>query len=159
MEEMEEKKTHEDIHHLYKLIKAKIPIIEKMGFSPSFYDGTTIRIQAPLDLNKNDKDTGFAGSLYSLAVVTGWSFAYLKLRESNIDADIAIYKGEVTYHKPVTDDFESCCLAPAEEELNIFREELRSNGKARIQLSIKLIQGGEEKLTFDGIYAAWLKKT
>ena len=53
-----------------------------MGIRVAAYDGTSLKLTAPLAPNINHKSTAFGGSLYSLAVLCGWGIVHLKLAEA-----------------------------------------------------------------------------
>jgi thioesterase domain-containing protein len=57
----------------------------------------------PLDANVNHKSTMFGGSLYCGAVLAGWGWLHLRLREEGIeDGHIVIQEGQISYPLPVT---------------------------------------------------------
>ena len=97
-----------------------IPITRVMGISADDYDGNRLRLSAPAAPNLNDKQTAFAGSSYSIAAVCGWSLLFVKLLERGIDADIAVYKGEINYIKPAVGDFYAVCVSPEPEIIEDF---------------------------------------
>ena len=49
-----------------------IPLAVAMQVNIDAYDGQHLVISAPLAVNNNDKGTAFAGSISSLATVSGW---------------------------------------------------------------------------------------
>ena len=49
-----------------------IPLAVAMQVNIDDYDGQHLVISAPLAVNNNDKGTAFAGSISSLATVSGW---------------------------------------------------------------------------------------
>ena len=51
-----------------------------MGLQLDRCDETGLGLRAPLAANHNDKGTAFAGSIATLAVVTGWTVAVLTSR-------------------------------------------------------------------------------
>jgi len=79
-----------------------IPISEKMGICIYQYTGKLLETRANLQANINPHDTMFAGSVYSLAVLTGWGMLHLQMREKGLDGDIIMAKGEIDYHQPIT---------------------------------------------------------
>ena len=56
-----------------------------MGLEVSHYDGQSLSLTAPLNLNDNDKGTAFGGSLYCAAVMAGWGYFYLRCRQYNFN--------------------------------------------------------------------------
>ena len=62
--------------HLLELqqkIRTGIPLSETMEFEIAELTPNLIRVQAPLAPNVNVHGTGFAGSIYSIAVLAGWA--------------------------------------------------------------------------------------
>jgi thioesterase domain-containing protein len=72
-----------------------------------------LRLHLPLDANVNHKSTMFGGSLYCGAVLAGWGWLHLRLREEGIeDGHIVIQEGQISYPLPVTGDANAICPAP-----------------------------------------------
>ena len=130
-----------------------IPITRAMGITADSYDGNRLRLNAPASPNRNDKQTAFAGSSYSIAALSGWSLLFIKLVERGIDADIAIYEGEINYIKPVKGDFYSICATPAAATIKDFFGVLETRKKARIALSTAVYDAESEVVNFTGKYA------
>ena len=65
---------------LTALLHREIPISAFMQVRVEHLDGESIRLTAPFEPNRNIHGTGFAGSLYTLCVLTGWGLvsAWLK---------------------------------------------------------------------------------
>jgi N-acetylglutamate synthase-like GNAT family acetyltransferase len=57
-----------------------IPITEHMGIKLYQYTGRTLETRASLNKNINVHGTMFAGSIFSLATLTGWGMIYLQLK-------------------------------------------------------------------------------
>src|SRR5260221_14194186 len=49
-----------------------IPPAAAMAIQVAAYDGRTLTVRAPLAANRNLHGTAFAGSLFSVCVLTGW---------------------------------------------------------------------------------------
>lgn len=58
-----------------------IPLSEKMGVRIQQYTGQKFITTMPETGNQNPHHTLFAGSLFSLATLTGWGLIWLMLRE------------------------------------------------------------------------------
>lgn len=146
------------IKSLQQRIYNKIPITKHIGFKIDNYEETSITASAPLEVNKNDKGTGFAGSLYSVLALSGWAFVTQKLEDEKIDAEAVVYSGNITYHKPVTNNFTAICTLPSIDEWLAFKERLMKRKNAKIVLPIKILHNDELKVSFTGEYFAWIKK-
>lgn len=81
----------------------QIPITQLMGIKVFQYTGDTFETRAALNPNMNLHGTMFAGSIYSLATLTGWGLVHLMMKEEDIDGAIVLADADVHYHKPVTE--------------------------------------------------------
>ncbi|KAA3629252.1 MAG: DUF4442 domain-containing protein [Proteobacteria bacterium] len=134
----------------------EIPITAAMGLQVTRLDAQSIELRAPLSLNHNDKNTGFAGSLFTVAVLAGWSQVMLLLRDADLSGQAVISDSQVRYLKPATADFRALASQPSAAALRTFYEQLGKRGRARLTLTIEVTAGGEPVLRFAGKYAAML---
>jgi thioesterase domain-containing protein len=116
-------------------------------------------MDAPLAPNLNDKGTGFAGSLATLATLAGWAVATL-LAEGVVGGpcEVAVFKSEIRYLAPVTGDFYVLVPVPAEEITQAFGLELQERSRAKLALTAAIYQDGEEKVRYRGRYAVWMRQ-
>lgn len=134
----------------------QIPLTGHMGLKIISWDGSALRMDAPLEANRNDKGTGFAGSIASLATFAGWALLTLAVEERCGAAQVAVYRSEINYRRPVNGDFEARCCLPEEAQLEEFWQALDDTGKGRLELAVSVMQDGEEKVQFHGAYAVHL---
>lgn len=80
----------------------QIPISEHMGIKLHQYTIHTIETRASLNKNVNLHGTMFAGSIYSLATLTGWGMLFLHLKQKGLEGEIVLGDASIHYHKPVT---------------------------------------------------------
>ena len=130
-----------------------IPITRAMGISADSYDGNRLRLSAPAAPNRNDKQTAFAGSSYSIAALCGWSLLLVKFAERGVDADVAVYKAEINYIKPAVGDFYAVCAAPEAEIIEDFFTALATRNKAKIALDTVVYDAEGPVVNFTGRYA------
>jgi thioesterase domain-containing protein len=130
-----------------------IPMALAMGIGVSAWDGRTLCLTAPLAPNRNDKGTGFAGSLATLATLAGWALATLLAEELVGPCRVAVFESELRYLRPVTGDFTACCTVPETAERAAFATTLRERGRARLALTAEVQQGDAVKVRFRGRYA------
>ena len=114
-----------------------IPLSDAMQFSIDHLDLDDIRVSAPLSPNTNIHGTGFAGSLYSVAVLTGWALCMHIIDESGIDAELVVARAEIAYHAPVVSDIE-CRCSTSEAQRDEFLKVFRRRGKGRLVLDIAI---------------------
>lgn len=143
--------------YLENLIKTEIPITNHFKFKIEEYKNNSIKISAPLNQNKNDKDIGFAGSIFSIAVLAGWGLLTLKFKEENINAKVAINKGNIFYKKPVQDDFISLCRINDEDWLKL-KKSVLDNSSGKIKLKIGIYEKGKDHILaeLEAKFYAWL---
>jgi thioesterase domain-containing protein len=120
---------------LTRKIHSAIPLSDAMQFSIDHLDLDDIRVSAPLSPNINIHGTGFAGSLYSIAVLTGWALSMHIIDESGIDAELVVARAEIAYRAPVVSDIECRCSA-SEEQRDAFLQAFHERGKGKLVLDI-----------------------
>jgi thioesterase domain-containing protein len=122
---------------LTRKIRRAIPLSEAMQFTIDYLQPGEIRVSAPLQPNINIHGTGFAGSIYSLAILTGWALCAHILDDAEIVADLVVGRAEIAYRAPVDGDLECRCSAGAEQR-EAFLQGLRERGKGRLALDISV---------------------
>ncbi len=132
-----------------------IPISAHMGLSVTSWSGGTLMLRAPLANNINHQQSAFGGSLFSIAALAGWGLLQLKLNSVNIDANTVIADGDVSYRRPVFDDFECICTLP--ESYAAFEDTLKEKGKSALILAPEIMVNGEVAMTFSGRYVVTVK--
>ena len=120
---------------LTRKIRKAIPLSESMQFSIDQLDAAGIRVSAPLSPNINIHGTGFAGSLYSVAVLTGWALCTHLIDEAGIDADLVVARAEISYRAPVNGDIECRCSASVAQRAS-FVQAIQERGKGKLSLDI-----------------------
>lgn len=78
-----------------------IPLSAFMQLEIASFDGAVLSCRAPLAPNKNLHHTMFAGSIYSLATLTGWGLIYLQLQALGLHGDIVLADGHIRYLAPL----------------------------------------------------------
>lgn len=129
-------------------------------------DARPLALSAPLSLNDNDKDTAFGGSLYCVAVMTCWSFVYLRcLHQQKLDPslprgtpNIVVSKAQIEYLAPVrSESIVAYCEAMDQALWPPFFERFASHGSARINLSSRVSTqsdgDGKPAVSFSGAYS------
>lgn len=130
---------------LTQRIRENIPLSEAMQFEVVSLQPNAIEVVAPLEPNINIHGTGFAGSLYSLAVLTAWGMTSAIVSETGVCADVVVRSADIKYRLPVKTDIRCECACLPEEKAE-FIEGLRSKGKGRLSLSVKIGDSGEALL-------------
>ncbi|HSG51460.1 MAG TPA: bifunctional GNAT family N-acetyltransferase/hotdog fold thioesterase [Rheinheimera sp.] len=87
-----------------------IPLSQFMQLGINSFDGNALCCQAPLAPNINLHGTMFAGSIYTLATLTGWGMLYLQLQALGISGDQVLADANIKYYKPVSINPEARCV-------------------------------------------------
>jgi thioesterase domain-containing protein len=135
-----------------------IPVTAAMGVRIASYDGATLCVRAPLEPNHNPHGTAFAGSLYSLCVLTGWGSVWLALRSRGIEALLVAADSTIRYRRAVGEELVCKCTVDA-SALEAALAEFATNGKARLMLACTIDAGDERAVTFAAQYAIHAQPT
>lgn len=129
----------------------QIPLSHFMQLDIGAFDGTELRCLAPLEPNINLHGTMFAGSLYSLATLTGWGLLHLQLQALALEADLVLADAQIRYLKPM----QHCptartSLLEAKGDLTV----LRQGKHASQRIAVELLSADMVVARFDGHYKA-----
>jgi len=141
--------------YLQQVLHRDIPLTREMGLEVLGWQQQCLRLQLPLAPNVNHKSTMFGGSLYCAAVLAGWGWLHLRLRELGIDdGHIVIQEGQVSYPLPVNGAAVACCPAPEDQAWERFLALYRRRGRARLTLETRVCNAGSEEpaVVFSGQY-------
>lgn len=144
-----------DSRYLESLLHHDIPLTRDMGLKVLDWKARQLRLHLPLEANVNHKSTMFGGSLYCAAVLAGWGWLHLCLREDGIeDGHIVIQEGKISYPLPVTCDAAAICDAPSEGVWKKFLATYQRYGRARLTLHSRIVNAGsdEDAVVFTGQY-------
>ena len=136
-------------------IRETIPLSDAMQFHIESLSTEAIAVSAPLPPNVNIHGTGFAGSIYSVAVLTGWALCTHILEVAGADADLVVARAEIRYRAPVTSALECKTLAP-DAARESFLGDLASTGKGVMNLEIGV--GERPSAILTATYCAIAKK-
>ena len=144
-----------DSRYLESILHHDIPLTREMGLKVIDWQDRQLQLRLPLDANINHKSTMFGGSLYCAAVLAGWGWLHLRLREEGIeDGHIVIQEGQISYPLPVTMDAVSICQAPSAAVWKKFLAMYQRYGRARITLHSQIVNADsdDDAVTFSGQY-------
>jgi thioesterase domain-containing protein len=141
--------------HLESVLHHDIPLTRDMGLKVLDWYDQQLRLQLPLEANVNHKSTMFGGSLYCAAVLVGWGWLHLRLKEEGIeDGHIVIQEGQISYPLPVTSDATAICQAPNAAAWKKFLTMYQRYGRARLTLATRVVNAGSDEyaVLFTGQY-------
>ncbi|EKT4467177.1 YiiD C-terminal domain-containing protein [Pseudomonas putida] len=144
-----------DSQYLQSVLHNDIPLTREMGMAVIDWHDQRLRLQLPLAPNVNHKSTMFGGSLYCAAVLVGWGWLHLRLRELGIDdGHIVIQEGQISYPLPVTGTAVASCPAPDEKAWERFLAMYQRRGRARLTLETVVCNAGSDApaVKFSGQY-------
>ncbi|HEV8192475.1 MAG TPA: thioesterase domain-containing protein [Ktedonobacterales bacterium] len=149
---------HSQVEALQATFEHEIPLTRQIGLEAVGYDGACLSLRAPLVPNVNHKATAFAGSLNAVATLAGWGLVWLILRERGLRGTIVIHESSSQYRLPVRDDFVAICPLPEAQQIETFVVALQRRGKARLALSVNILDGDRIAVAFKGSYVAFLER-
>ena len=132
-----------------------MPPVAAMHVSISGYDGTRLRLHAPLAANVNDKGCAFGGSLASLMTLASWGLVAMRVQAAGLAADVFVADSQVRYLAPLFADIEAEAELAVDASWDEFMATLRERGRARTQLVAQvMLPGGGVAATFSARYVA-----
>jgi thioesterase domain-containing protein len=144
-----------DSRYLESVLHHDIPLTREMGLKVLAWHEQQLSLHLPLEPNVNHKSTMFGGSLYCGAVLAGWGWLHLRLKEQGIeDGHIVIQEGQINYSLPVTGDATAICPPPQAAVWKKFLAMYQRYGRARLTLNTRIVNAGSEEdaVTFSGQY-------
>lgn len=140
------------INLLQDVLHAEIPLTKHIGLTVVEHTGLSLTLSAPLDKNTNHKCTAFGGSLYSVAVLSGWGLIYLLLKQHDLAGHIVIQESNTKFVKPVTTDITAKCSFSSTHQAEKFLNMYRRKGIARTRLVSEIACDTATAVTFNGSY-------
>lgn len=126
-----------------------IPITEHMGIKLYRYTGRTLEVRASMNKNINLHGTMFAGSVFSLATLTGWGMIFLQRKLKGLEGEIVLGDGSIHYHKPVTSEPRAICHV---ETISGDFEALKQGNKSKFTLRVDIQDDTIPVAGFEGVY-------
>ena len=148
-----------DRDYLQALIVREFALARHMGIIVESADDDAVVLRAPLALNANYKGTAFGGSLYSVAVLTGWAWVTRFLAAQGLAADAVIQESNVHYLSPVQGELRASTVAPSAMQMERFRKMLQRAGRGRIRLRVEIKCDHTLATLFEGVFAAAIRQS
>ncbi len=127
-----------------------IPLSAFMQLNIAEFDGYQLACEVPMAPNLNLHNTLFAGSIYTLATLTGWGLLYLQLTSLGLQGKQVLADASIRYFKPIT------CSPRAISRLAEVRGDLTplaQGRKVQQHITVSLYSKGELCAEFCGRYA------
>ena len=132
-----------------------IPLSEAMNIEISYFDGQELITHCDASFNKNLHNTMFAGSIYTLATLSGWGWVYLQLQQLQLQGDIVLAKANIEYHAPIAG---LGYAKVSSDSVSADFSRLHEGRNARINLTVHLYSGETVAATFTGSYVVLAAK-
>lgn len=120
-----------------------------MGVRIQQYTGQKFITTMPETGNQNPHHTLFAGSLFSLATLTGWGLIWLMLRERHLGGTIILADAHIRYSKPISGKPHAVADLGA---LSGDLDRLARGRKARVQMQVEIFGDETPGAVFEGTY-------
>ena len=130
----------------------KIPITRAMGVRVAEFDGSQLKLIAPIALNHNHLGTAFGGSLSAMATLAGYGLLWLEMGDKA--AHLVIRRSELSFRRPVRGEIVAICRRPGQDQLLAFKNAFAQHRKARIALDVTIEEEGLVAVEFRGIFVA-----
>lgn len=142
--------TAED--ELQQLLYDEIPLTREIGIRAVTCSPERVILSAPLQPNLNHKCTAFGGSLYSVAVLCGWSLVHCLMKQHSLEGHIVIQHSDVDYRAPVDGEIVASCEIKDKSLLDRFIQRYQRKGLARIKLDVTIQFNDIDAVIFHGHY-------
>ncbi|RXJ88174.1 YiiD C-terminal domain-containing protein [Arcobacter sp. CECT 8985] len=142
-----------DLKKLQEKLYKEIPLTKFMEIKLNKIQNNSLITSANFEKNKNDKNTGFAGSLSTLVTISGWCACYLNTIKLGYGKSmIAIIKSDTSYKAAVTKDFYCETILPSKEEIDLFKKKLENKKSSSLRIKSQIIEDKKVCVKFEGIY-------
>jgi thioesterase domain-containing protein len=141
--------------YLQDRIDREFPLASHIDICVDSADDGGVVLRAPLAPNSNYKGTAFGGSLFCVAVLTGWAWVTRYLEARGVNADAVIQESTIEYLKPVNSGFQGILRAPPAGDVQKFLKMLARSGRGRIRLHVDIREDDPvAAVRFDGVFVA-----
>jgi len=140
------------MEQLNHLLHKEIPLCEFMQMKLTALTDTSIAAVAPLTPNRNMHQTGFAGSLYALAVATGWAMAHHRQAYFDLDGLLVVKDAHMHYKRPVTGDIELKAEISDDATAINLKKQLEETGRTTLPLEIWIYSKGKKCALLEADY-------
>jgi len=110
-------------------------------------------IAAPLEPNVNDKGTGFAGSLFSVAALAGWAHVMRWCAAQSLEAEVMMQAAKAQFLAPARGRFRATALEPSRTQQEKVARMLARSGRGRIEVTVSVSCEQTTVMTLAAVYA------
>ncbi|WP_026317940.1 bifunctional GNAT family N-acetyltransferase/hotdog fold thioesterase [Algicola sagamiensis] len=128
-----------------------IPLSKAMGIRVKQYTGDEFQTCAAFPPNINLHGSMFAGSIYSLATLTGWGMIHLQLRALDLGGEIVLVDANIRYKQPIQS--KPNARVQWSPDLQNQLEKLKGKQKTLLKLQVQILDEEKVCAQFVGTYA------
>ena len=140
-----------DLESLGAYLTARIAPARALGVRVEAVD--PVMISAPLESNVNDKGTGFAGSLFSVAALAGWALVMRWCATESVEAEVVLQSSTARFLAPARADFRALAHEPPAAQRDKLRRMLTRSGRGRAEVAVDVKCHEALVMSFTGVYA------
>jgi thioesterase domain-containing protein len=140
-----------DLESLRAYLTARIAPARALGVRVEAVDPVTI--SAPLESNLNDKGTGFAGSLFSVAALAGWALVMRWCAAEGYEAEVVLQSSTARFLAPARADFRALAHEPPAAQRDKLHRMLTRSGRGRTEVAVDVKCHEALVMSFSGVYA------
>jgi thioesterase domain-containing protein len=138
-------------------IISEFALARHIGIVVERADDLGVVLAAPLIPNANYRGTAFGGSLFAIAVLTGWAWVTRYLEAGQLAADAVIQESTIRYVAPVRGELRATLTPPSADRVERFRKMLLRARRGRIGLRVDIHQETTLATEFEGVFVAALR--
>ncbi|WP_144392811.1 YiiD C-terminal domain-containing protein [Pleionea sediminis] len=137
-------------------IHTEIPATKLLNIQIDSLDPDAISVSAPYELNCNGHQTGFAGSIYTLGITTGWTLISNRLKEEGIEATVVAGQADIKYKEPLRGDLIAHTSFPESHPNEKWQIKWKAGRSSRQRLRIGIGNGNIEAAEINATF--YIKK-
>jgi len=143
-----------DNKQLEALVHREIPITKALQIAITELTSNSITVSAPFETNKNIHNTAFAGSIYTVATIAGWSLVSHIAQQHQLEGSVVLAKADIQYKKPINGDIKALCtVEPTSLELAAFIKSFQKKKRGRLGLTINVVEDSVIKASLNANFA------
>ena len=144
---------------LESLVHKEIPITQALDIRIEDLTEHSIRVEAPFEANKNIHNTAFAGSIYTVATIAGWSLVNSLAANHGLEGSVVLAKADIQYKKPINGDIVAQCAVDDVATIDNFVHSFHRKNRSRLTLDIEVIEDDAVKALLHANFALVGKST
>lgn len=121
-------------------------------------DPETVVIAAPLEPNRNDKGTAFAGSLLSVAALAGWAVVARWCAAESLEAEVVLRSSSARFLAPARSGFRAVAHRADLSQCENLSRMLARSGRGRVEIPVEVSSDAATVMSFLGVYAVLLQR-